>query len=94
MMARDGEDCFGVHAGFFLTYPAPSSIERRRRGLKKRLEMESENQYNANVKVKRLLPPRERSPIVAAPPRLEVMTARLAGWVIFSGIPARNGILG
>jgi hypothetical protein len=39
------------------------------------------SQYNEVRKAARLLPPRERLPIMAAEPRLEAMTVRLAGWV-------------
>lgn len=54
------------------------------RGLKNRLEFIFTSEYNAIIKAVRLLPPRERSPTVAAPPRLDVMTTRLAGWVAFN----------
>ena len=64
-------------------FPSPFPVGKGSRGLKNRLESKVQNQYNIIIKAERLLPPRERSPTVAAPPRLDVMTTRLAGWVAF-----------
>lgn len=73
-----------------VTYPpAPFPKEKGSGGLKIRLEMKVQNQYNVIIKAERLLSPRERSPIVAAPPRLDVMTTRLAGWVAFKHLKLR-----
>jgi len=59
---------------------------------KNQLEFIFASEYNADIKVERLLPPRERLPIVAAPPRLEAMTTRLAEWVAFkSETPSLSG---
>jgi hypothetical protein len=55
------------------------------RFVKQQLEDNLKNKYNEIIKAERLLPPHERLPLLAAPPRLEVMTTRLVGWVAFKG---------